>query len=79
MMGALWVIYICASEVVSILFVMGVTTKRSSTFLGCTILAWGNSVSDLIANITLARQGYHEMGFSACLGGPLFSKCVELN
>lgn len=68
------VIYICATEIVSVMFVLGVTTNRSSSFLGCTLLAWGNSVSDLMANISLARQGYEEMGFSACLGGPLFSK-----
>lgn len=74
MIGSMFVIYACAAEIVSVLFVLGVTTKRSNSFLGCTLLAWGNSLGDLIANISLARHGYEEMGFGACFGGPLFSK-----
>lgn len=67
-------IYYCAAEIVSILGVLGITTHRSSSFLGCTLLAWGNSVGDLVANISLSRNGYEKMGFAACFGGPLFSE-----
>lgn len=68
------VIYSCAGEIVSIMYVMGIITRLSNSFLGCTLLAWGNSVGDLIANVNLARNGYEKMGFAACIGGPLFSK-----
>lgn len=71
------VIYACATEIMSVLFVLGVTTKRSNSFLGCTLLAWGSSVTDLIANISLARHGNEEMGFGACFGGTLFSKLTS--
>ena len=66
-------IYLVAGEIVGILTLFGVVMKASPSFLGCTVLAWGNSVGDLIANISLAKQGYQKMGFAACLGGPLFS------
>uniref|UniRef100_A0A1A9WBV5 Sodium/calcium exchanger membrane region domain-containing protein n=1 Tax=Glossina brevipalpis TaxID=37001 RepID=A0A1A9WBV5_9MUSC len=71
--GAMFMIYHCAGEIVSILGVLGITTHRSSSFLGCTLLAWGNSVGDLVANISLSRNGYEKMGFAACFGGPLFT------
>ena len=35
-----------------------------------TIFAAGNSLSDFVANITIARAGYSLMAFSACFGGP---------
>ncbi|KAL9872948.1 mitochondrial sodium/calcium exchanger protein-like [Glossina fuscipes fuscipes] len=72
--GSMFMIYNCAAEIVSILGVLGITTHRSSSFLGCTLLAWGNSVGDLVANISLSRNGYEKMGFAACFGGPLFSE-----
>lgn len=33
----------------------------------------GNSLGDLVANITIARMGFPRMAFSACFGGPLLS------
>ncbi|XP_037907473.1 mitochondrial sodium/calcium exchanger protein-like [Hermetia illucens] len=71
MIACIIVIQIIASEVVMILDTVGIAAKLTPSFLGCTILAWGNSVGDLISNITLAKQGYHKMGFAACFGGPL--------
>lgn len=68
------IIYSCASEIVQILYVLGIVTNCSNAFLGCTILAWGNSIGDLISNIALSRQGYQKMAFAASIGGPLFSK-----
>uniref|UniRef100_A0A1A9VB41 Sodium/calcium exchanger membrane region domain-containing protein n=1 Tax=Glossina austeni TaxID=7395 RepID=A0A1A9VB41_GLOAU len=77
--GSMFMIYNCAAEIVSILGVLGITTHRSSSFLGCTLLAWGNSVGDLVANISLSRNGYEKMGFAACFGGPLFNSTLLVN
>jgi sodium/potassium/calcium exchanger 6 len=48
--------------------------KIPSQVLGVTVIAWCNSVGDLIADFSVARQGMARMAFSAAVGGPLFSE-----
>lgn len=36
-------------------------------------MAWSNSIGDLVADISVARQGFPQMAASAAIGGPLFS------
>ncbi|CAL9708313.1 unnamed protein product [Knipowitschia caucasica] len=62
-----------ASEVVSLLHMLGVVLSLSSTVLGLTLLAWGNSIGDCFSDITLAKQGYPRMAISACFGGIIFN------
>ncbi|XP_064613069.1 mitochondrial sodium/calcium exchanger protein-like [Liolophura sinensis] len=66
-------IYCIANEVVNILQTFGIVFDISDAVLGLTLLAWGNSVGDFIADTTMARQGYPRMGISACFGGPMFN------
>lgn len=66
-------IYSVANEVVNILQTFGVVFSISNAVLGLTLLAWGNSIGDLIADTVMARQGYPRIGISACFGGPLFN------
>mmetsp|Transcript_50394 Transcript_50394/g.56229 ORF Transcript_50394/g.56229 Transcript_50394/m.56229 type:complete len:123 (+) Transcript_50394:1940-2308(+) len=46
--------------------------------MGLTILAWGNSVGDLSANITMARKGLANMAMTACFAGPVFNILLGL-
>ncbi|KAK5604150.1 hypothetical protein CRENBAI_022477 [Crenichthys baileyi] len=62
-----------ASEVVSLLHMLGVVLSLSNTVLGLTLLAWGNSIGDCFSDITLARQGYPRMAIAACFGGIIFN------
>ncbi len=66
-------IYLAANEVVSLLKTLGVISGVSDAALGLTLLAWGNSAGDLAADVAVGRKGMPRMGFSACLGGPLFN------
>ncbi|XP_055996579.1 mitochondrial sodium/calcium exchanger protein-like isoform X2 [Ostrea edulis] len=66
-------IYSVANEVVNILQTFGVVFSISNAVLGLTLLAWGNSIGDLIADTVMARQGFPRIGISACFGGPLFN------
>ena len=50
-----------AGEVVGVLKTFGVVFGISEALLGLTIFAAGNSVGDLIADITVARLGYPVM------------------
>lgn len=62
-----------AGEVVGVLKTLGVILDISEALLGLTIFAAGNSIGDLVANITIARLGYPVMALSACFGGPLLN------
>ncbi len=66
-------IYMTAGEVVSALKALGAASGASDAVLGLTVLAWGNSVGDLAADVAVARRGLPRMGFSATLGGPLMN------
>ncbi|MCJ8747475.1 hypothetical protein PDJAM_G00153920 [Pangasius djambal] len=70
--SALWINTV-ASEVVSVLHLLGIVLRLSNTVLGLTLLAWGNSIGDCFADITVARQGYPRMAISACFGGIIFN------
>ncbi|KAL4771405.1 Sodium/calcium exchanger protein-domain-containing protein [Aspergillus nidulans var. acristatus] len=62
-----------ATEVVSLLKTLGVILNISDSLLGLTVFAVGNSLGDLVANITVARLGYPVMALSACFGGPMLN------
>jgi sodium/potassium/calcium exchanger 6 len=57
-MSILW-IYLIANEIVSLLETLGVIFNISQAVLGI-ILAWGNSVSDYVADVVVARKGLPE-------------------
>lgn len=50
-------IFLSAVELVSILQTVGLIWGVSSSILGVTVLAWGNSLGDFVSNISVARQG----------------------
>ncbi|KAK4230505.1 Sodium/calcium exchanger protein-domain-containing protein [Podospora fimiseda] len=62
-----------AGEVVGVLKAVGVILNMSEAILGLTIFAMGNSVGDLVANITIARLGSPIMALAACFGGPMLN------
>lgn len=62
-----------ANEVVGVLKTLGVILNMSDAILGLTIFAVGNSLGDLVADITVARLGFPVMALSACFGGPMLN------
>lgn len=58
--GATWIDAI-ANILVSVLDFVGICLRIPGPVVGLTILAWGNSMSDLSANITMARKGLANM------------------
>ena len=65
-------IYVIATEIVNLLTAFGVVFQLSNGILGLTLLAWGNSVGDFVADMVMAKQGFPRMAFSACFGAPIF-------
>ena len=46
--------------------------------MGFTVVAWGNSIGDLIANRAMARRGMPRVGVTACFSGQLMNLLLAL-
>lgn len=71
-------IYITANELVSVLKTFGILFNISHGIMGSTVLAWGNSIGDMVSNIAITRKGIPTMAMSASYGGPIFNLLVGL-
>ncbi|KAH9814134.1 Sodium/calcium exchanger protein-domain-containing protein [Melampsora americana] len=67
-----WILTI-VNEVIGVLETIGQILGLSDAVIGLTIFAVGNSLGDLVANITVARMGFPVMAISACFGGPMLN------
>lgn len=65
----LW-IYTISKELVSCVEVTGELAGIPPSVLG-TILAWGNSFGDLVANVAMAKNGHFETAMTAVFCGPV--------
>jgi solute carrier family 24 (sodium/potassium/calcium exchanger), member 6 len=75
--AATWIDFI-SDKLVSLLEFLGIICRIPSPIMGLTVLAWGNSMGDLSANITLARKGLANMAMTACFAGPVFNILMGL-
>ncbi|KIM85010.1 hypothetical protein PILCRDRAFT_817849 [Piloderma croceum F 1598] len=71
LVAIVWIMAI-ADEVVQVLQTFGFIFGLSDAIIGLTIFAVGNSLADLVANMSVAVFA-PIMGFSACFGGPMLN------
>lgn len=74
-MSVIWIMNI-ANEVLAVLETLGNLFGISSSVLGVSVLAWGNSIGDLVSNMAIARDGFPTMAFAGCFAGPMFNLLV---
>eukprot|EP01051_Picozoa_sp_SAG22_P004258 SAG22_NODE_224_length_14744_cov_7.467668_4_plen_271_part_00 len=77
-LSALFWINVVADELVSMLQTLGAIYSIDSDLLGLTVLAMGNSLGDMAANLAVARGGYPNMAVTACYAGPFFNMCIGI-
>ncbi|KAK7337805.1 hypothetical protein VNO77_18392 [Canavalia gladiata] len=76
-MSVFW-ISTTAGELVNCLEALGTRLKLPQALLGLTVLAWGNSVGDLVADVAVAKAGHPAMAMAGCFAGPMFNMLVGL-
>ncbi|KAK3119731.1 hypothetical protein QOZ80_9AG0674420 [Eleusine coracana subsp. coracana] len=76
-MSVIW-ISTMAGELLNCLAAIGTIMDFPPAILGMTVLAWGNSIGDLVADVALAKAGQPTIAVAGCFAGPMFNMLVGL-
>ena len=74
-MSIVWIMSI-ANEVLCLLETLGELLSISHSILGISVLAWGNSIGDLVSNATISKDGFPIMALAGCFAGPMFNLLI---
>jgi len=73
----IWIL-LSANELVGMLQAIGLIADISDVILGATVLAWGNSLGDFVADTVMGKNGKSRLAYAACYGGPCFNMLFGL-
>ncbi|CAK9148667.1 unnamed protein product [Ilex paraguariensis] len=76
-MSVFWISNV-AGDLLNCLAALGALLKLPPALLGLTVLAWGNSVGDLVADVAVAKAGQPAMAMAGCFACPMFNMLLGL-
>ena len=59
--------------IVDLLGLIGKITNINKALLNLTVLAWGNCLGDMSADVAMTKKGFGEMAITATVAGPIFN------
>ena len=76
-MSIIW-IWFSANILIELIITISKLINIPDSFLGITLLTYGNSLPDVMLNLSLVKIGYGEMALSGSIAGPLFNLLIGL-
>jgi len=73
-MAAVFLIFCLTTEVNAMFFTMATILQVSQEFSLATAICWALSSNDLVANLSLAHQGWPRMAMTATFSAPVFGR-----
>ena len=64
--------------VMDLLTVFKFVTGLPEALLSMTVIAWGNCLGDVNADIAMTKRGYGKMAITATIAGPIFNILIGL-
>ena len=71
-MSIMWIQF-TANVIIDLLQVFGFITKLPESLLALTVIAWGNCLGDMTADVAMTKRGYGEMAVTGTIAGPIFN------
>jgi sodium/potassium/calcium exchanger 6 len=73
----MWISFI-SHIIIDLIQLIGMILDLPNALLGLTLLAWGNTLGDLSASVSMTKKGFGEMAATGCLAGPIFNILLGL-
>ena len=74
-MSIAWIAF-TSDLIVDLLGLFGKITDLNQALLNLTVLAWGNCLGDMSADVAMTKKGFGEMAITATVAGPIFNVMV---
>lgn len=56
--------------------ILGMITNLPPALFGLTVIAWGNALGDMAADVAMTQRGFGEMAMTGTIAGPIFNILV---
>lgn len=76
-MSIMWIQFTSA-VIMDLLQLFGFITALPEALLALTIIAWGNCLGDMTADVAMTKRGFGEMAITGCIAGPIFNVLIGL-